>query len=174
MEEIPDQQTISNDITAITALNFEVRARSIDDRDTSFPEGNLSGYVEDRCPQPAMRPAIIRVFEDRMVRVTILRRDGCVSPTSSPVTARLIALSAVLASAGAFSPISMCRSSSNRLPHNYFLPSALTKPLHKGLYGGMGMKSIGDEQTLPFVTAAAAVAAVEKVILIKTLFSCHK
>jgi hypothetical protein len=168
-------------VNSLSELDFQVRAGHVEVPTSSVlshAQEYANTLIEERCPQPAMRPAIIRVFEDRMVRVTILRREGCVSSTGSAVTARLLALSAVLASAAAFSPISMCHSSNHRFQHNIFLPSALANPLHKGftatLYGGMGMKTFSEDQILPLVTAAAAVAAVENVIIIKTVFSSHK
>jgi hypothetical protein len=146
----------------------------------SFPQTNFELRFER--PQPTMRPAIIRVFEDRMVRVTILRRDGSI-PSASSVTARLIALSAVLASAAAFSPISLCHSmgpSDSRLTASLFLPFSTSTPLQKELSarcscGGTGMKSFSlKERAIPIVTAAAAVAAVENVILIKAIFTTNK
>ena len=147
----------------------------------SFSQTNFDLRFER--PQPTMRPAIIRVFEDRMVRVTILRRDGSIPASASSVTARLIALSAVLASAAAFSPISLCHSmghSDSRLSANLILPFSAANSLQKELSarlscGSIGMKSYSfKDRTIPIVTAAAAVAAVENVILIKTIFSTHK
>jgi hypothetical protein len=177
-----EEECREHPVDSLSGLDFEVRAGQVVEVPTSsvlsHAQECANTLLEDRCPQPAMRPAMIRVFEDRMVRVTILRREGCVPSTGSAVTARLLALSAVLASAAAFSPISMCHSSNHRFQHNIFLPSALAKPLHKGftatLYGGMGMKTFSEDQILPLVTAAAAVAAVENVIIIKTIFSSHK
>jgi hypothetical protein len=178
-----NQQSKGSEIIPLSTRDFETSQEvgAVLQTGESFAPANYELRFER--PQPTMRPAIIRVFEDRMVRVTILRRDGSIPSSASSVTARLIALSAVLASAAAFSPISLCHSmgtSDSRLSANLFLPYSSAKPLQKELTarlycGATGMKSYSlKDRTIPIVTAAAAVAAVENVILIKTIFSTHK
>jgi hypothetical protein len=73
------------------------------------------------APAPRMLPALLRVYEDRVVRVTLLRReDGGVSnlfPSRSSITAaRVLLLSAVLALGSALTTKSS-RSSLRALSH---------------------------------------------------------
>ena len=176
VEALPESSEAS-DLRVVAAPILNV------DRDSKSSSMTGSATAQDeifplffKAPQPAMRPAIIRVFEDRMVRVTILRRDGFVASSAPAVTARLVALSAVFASAAAFSPISICRYNNHGLSTNVFLATGLANPLEKGLTStlscGLSIKSFSKEHTLPIAAAAAAAAttimAVENVLLIKT------
>ena len=139
----------------------------------------MSGEGIER-PQPVMWPALIRVYEDRMVRVTILRREITnLLPSATPsVTARVVALSALLASAAALSPMCGCMSSaSSKLPAGFIIPYSHGKPLHFGStsHSSRGYAwiktAIARDQSIPFVTAAAAAA---DVVFYRAILSLQK
>jgi len=128
-----------------------------------------------------MWPALIRVYEDRMVRVTILRREmSNAIPSATPsVTARVVALSAILASAAALTPMCDCmRSGSSKMPGAFIIPYSHGKPLHFGSTGHSSRgynwikSTIARDQTIPFVTAAAAAAA--DVVFYRAILSLQK
>jgi hypothetical protein len=131
-------------------------------------------------PQPIMWPALIRVYEDRMIRVTILRREitNMLPSATSSVTARVVALSAILASAAALSPMCDCMSSaSSKIPARFIIPYSHGKPLHFGStsHSSRGYAwiktAIARDQSIPFVTAAAAAA---DVVFYRAILSLQK
>ena len=136
---------------------------------------------EANVERPVMWPALIRVYEDRMVRVTILRREisNSLPSASSSVTARVVALSAILASAAALTPMCDCMTSgSSKMPSGFLIPYSHGKPLHFGTSshssrGYAWIKSaIARDQSIPFVTAAAAAAA--DVVFYRAILSLQK
>ncbi len=166
--------------TSECKITTDVQTPIIDETimQSNIPEqrSHSVSYFEDHRPKPTTRPAIIRVFEDRLVRVTILRRDTINvvrSPTSS-ATDRLIAFSADLASAAAFFPIcSPFGSREARIATTLLVPFPLPKPtafLHRTeeWYGARGCCA-DHHAAIPIM-----MAAVENVMLYKAILSAQK
>ena len=132
-------------------------------------------------PQPPMIPALIRVYEDRMVHVTVMRRENSNTvPVGTPsATARMLALSVILASAAALSP--MCSfSSDSSLPLRYASPFSYSR---QSCYHGMNRSPkrcswtktpSTPHQTIPFVAAAATAAAAADVVFYRAMFFMTK
>jgi hypothetical protein len=102
-------------------------------------------------------------------------------PSATPsVTARIVALSAILASAAALTPMCDCMNSgSSKMPGGFIIPYSHGKPLHFGSTshssrGYNWIKStIARDQAIPFVTAAAAAAAAD-VVFYRAILSLQK